>query len=241
MTALTLEQREREIRDNLEAVKTRICEAARDAGRDPASVRLVAVTKNFPVTDIMALLKAGHRIAGENRVQELNDKIATFAASGAEQPEWHLIGTLQRNKVRHVVGEVALIHSVHSVRLLREIEKRSARDDRVTDVLLQVNISGEETKHGFTETTVEQALEQADEWPHVRLRGLMTMAPHFDDPARTRPIFAEARELARKLADRYGRPDFCELSMGMTNDYREAVLEGATIVRVGSAIFGSRY
>ncbi len=243
MTALIAEEdkkREAEIQKAYKTLQEDIRQSAIRAGRPAESVRLIAVTKNFDTSDIDAILALGHKDLGENRVQEMIGKIDHYA----EQKQfynWHMIGTLQRNKVRQIVGRVAMIHSVDSLRLLKEIEKRSAQADCLTEVLLQVNISREESKHGFNTEEIAPLLQKREKFPHIRFRGLMTMAPHYDDPEQTRPIFKAARLLQEKLSSDLNLPDFDQLSMGMTNDYHQAIEEGSTMLRVGSAIFGSRY
>ena len=243
MTALIAEEdkkREAEIQKAYKTLQEYIRHSAIRAGRPAESVRLIAVTKNFDTSDIDAILALGHKDLGENRVQEMIGKIDHYA----EQKQfynWHMIGTLQRNKVRQIVGRVAMIHSVDSLRLLKEIEKRSAQADCLTEVLLQVNISREESKHGFNTEEIAPLLQKREKFPHIRFRGLMTMAPHYDDPEQTRPIFKAARLLQEKLSSDLNLPDFDQLSMGMTNDYHQAIEEGSTMLRVGSAIFGSRY
>jgi pyridoxal phosphate enzyme (YggS family) len=243
LTALIAEEdkkREAEIQKAYKTLQEDIRQSAIRAGRPAESVRLIAVTKNFDTSDIDAILALGHKDLGENRVQEMIGKIDHYA----EQKQfynWHMIGTLQRNKVRQIVGRVAMIHSVDSLRLLKEIEKRSAQADCLTEVLLQVNISREESKHGFNTEEIAPLLQKREKFPHIRFRGLMTMAPHYDDPEQTRPIFKAARLLQEKLSSDLNLPDFDQLSMGMTNDYHQAIEEGSTMLRVGSAIFGSRY
>jgi pyridoxal phosphate enzyme (YggS family) len=228
------------IEQNIERVRGRIEKAASTAGRDPATVRLVAISKNFPVTDLEIAYRCGQVSFGENRVQELQEKWKDSLHFDMEI-DWHFVGVLQRNKVRFVIGNVSLIHSVGSCRLIRTIERLAARDDIVQDVLLQVNISGEETKQGFEPDQVEDVLRHSHEFPHVRVCGLMTMAPHFEDPEKTRPVFRQLRELRDQLISLGIASDLSELSMGMTNDFEQAIEEGATIVRIGSAIFGARY
>jgi hypothetical protein len=243
LTALIPEankQREAEIQKAYETLQEDIRQSAVRAGRPADSVRLIAVTKNFGTADIDAILALGHTELGENRVQEMNSKIDYYTERN-QLYSWHMIGTLQRNKVRQIVGRVAMIHSVDSLPLLKEIEKRSAEAACVTEVLLQVNISLEESKHGFTSAEIAPLLQKRDKFPHIRFRGLMTMAPHYDDPEQTRPIFRAARLLQEKLSTDLNLPDFDQLSMGMTNDYHQAIEEGSTMLRVGSAIFGSRY
>ncbi len=243
MTSLIAEEnskRETEIQEAYKTLQEEIRQSAVRAGRPADSVKLIAVTKNFESTDIDAILALGHTDLGENRVQEMNGKIDYYTAHG-QLYNWHMIGSLQRNKVRQIVGRVTMIHSVDSLRLLKEIEKRSAQADCVTEVLLQVNISLEETKHGFTAEEIEPLLQKRGKFPHIRFRGLMTMAPHYDDPEQTRPVFKAARQLQEKLSKDLNLPDFDQLSMGMTNDYHQAIEEGSTMLRIGSAIFGSRY
>lgn len=232
--------RELAIQRSYQALQEDIRQSAIRAGRPADAVKLIAVTKNFDTVDIDAILALDHKDLGENRVQEMNAKIDHYAADN-KYYNWHMIGTLQRNKVRQIVSRVVLIHSVDSLRLLKEIEKRSAQAGCVTDVLLQMNISGEESKHGFASEEIEPILRKKDKFPHVRFRGLMTMAPHYDDPEQTRPIFRTTRLLQEELSAGLAMPEFDQLSMGMTNDYHQAIEEGSTILRIGSAIFGSRY
>jgi pyridoxal phosphate enzyme (YggS family) len=230
------------IAERLAAVRAHLDRLAVQSGRDPGDVRLVAVTKGFPVEAAFEAYHAGAKDLGENRVQELVAKADAFDAAGLS-PRWHLIGTLQRNKVRHVVGRVAMIHSVDCIDLLEEISARSAARGVVTDILLQVNQSREETKHGFEEADVPGALAVALSLPGIRPRGLMTMAQPAEDPETVRPVFAALAALHGRLLD--GLPPaaaaaFDVRSMGMSHDYPVAVSCGATHVRIGSAIFGER-
>lgn len=216
-----------------EAVRRVVADAADLSGRDPAEVTIVAVTKTVGVHEIRQAIAAGIRDFGENRVQEFLGKYGLFP-----DVRWHFIGTLQTNKVKDVVGRAHLIHSVDSVHLLAEIEKRAAAVGLVQDVLIQVNVSGEATKHGFVPREVREALIEASRLPHVHVRGLMTMAP-LARAEEVRWVFRELRELRDSLKDMpLNGVELDELSMGMSNDYRVAVEEGATIVRVGRAIFG---
>ena len=206
-----------------------------------SNTRLIAVSKTRSVEEIQALLKLGHRDLGENYPQELKAK----AAALPKDIRWHFIGHLQRSNVKHVVGIATLIHSVDSERLLDEIEKRSAALGITTDVLLQVHIAQEETKHGFSPEEVHALLAGAPafgRWPHVRIRGLMGMATNTEDMDQVRREFRSLAELHRELRAHPGlRPeDFTELSMGMSGDAAVAVEEGSTLVRVGTAIFGER-
>lgn len=206
-----------------------------------SNTRLIAVSKTRSVEEIKALLKLGHRDFGENYPQELKAK----AAALQKDIRWHFIGHLQRSNVKHVVGIASLIHSVDSERLLDEIEKRSAALGITTDVLLQVHIAQEETKHGFSPEEVRGLLAGAPalgRWPHLRILGLMGMATNTEDMDQVRREFRSLAELHRELRAHPGlRPeDFTELSMGMSGDAAVAVEEGSTLVRVGTAIFGER-
>ncbi|MFZ2947879.1 MAG: YggS family pyridoxal phosphate-dependent enzyme [Desulfuromonadaceae bacterium] len=225
------------ISDNLARINGRIRAAAEKAGRDPASVRLVAVSKTRPAADIIAAFQAGQTVFGENYIQELVPKLAEVH----EAVEWHVIGHLQSNKVKYIAGRVAMIHSVDRLSLAQEIDRQWGRLGKVCDVLIQVNISGEATKSGTTETGAIQLVQECALLPHIRVKGLMTMPPFFDDPDAARPYFAELRRLAEAVdARRIAGVVMVELSMGMSGDFEAAVQEGATLVRIGTAIFGGR-
>lgn len=213
----------------LQAVRTRIADAARRVGRPPESVRLICVTKTATLDQIREAVAAGATDLGENRVQDAQPKIEALGPG----PTWHMIGTLQRNKVKPAVGLFAWIHSVDSVALALTIERQAAAAGRVVPVLLEVNTSGEETKHGVPPEAVDPLLAVAKTLPHVQVRGLMTMAPLVKDPEQARPCF----RALRALAERFELP---ERSMGMSQDFEVAIEEGATMVRVGTAIFGVR-
>jgi pyridoxal phosphate enzyme (YggS family) len=222
---------------NIEQIKEEIEKACLKVGRNPNEVRLLAVSKTFPVEIIKEAYNAGQCLFGENRVQELCTKTPLLPAD----IEWHLIGTLQRNKVKNVLGKVALIHSVDSVSLAREIDKRAARKNLMVDVLLQVNVAGEKTKHGFIPEEVKSKVKEICKLPRIKIKGLMTMAPFTENPEEVRPIFRELRTLAESI-EKLQLPEvqMKELSMGMSNDFRVAIEEGATLVRIGSRIFGTR-
>ena len=226
----------------LSDVRTRLDEVTAACGRSPGAVTLIAVTKGFPVEDALAVFHAGARDLGENRVQELVAKADVFREAGFE-PRWHLIGSLQKNKVKYLVGRVAMIHSVDSLDLLEEISNRSKARGLVTDVLLQVNLSHEETKHGFEEGDFPRSFDIALGMKGVRVRGLMTMAQPAEDPETVRPVFSGLADLHARLLSHLP-PDaatsFDVLSMGMSHDYPVAVACGATHIRVGTAIFGGR-
>ena len=216
------------------AIRSEIAGAADASGRGAESVTVVAVTKSVGVAEIRAALYAGVREFGENRVQEFVGKRGLFPDA-----RWHFIGTLQSNKVKHVVGQAHLIHSVDSAKLLRHIERAAAERGVIQPVLLQVNVSGEEAKHGLAPTELPDVLTEAGEMDSVEVRGLMTIAP-FGRAKDVRWVFRGLRELRDSLSAVV--PDTIELehlSMGMSGDYRVAVEEGATIVRVGRALFGT--
>ena len=219
----------------LKEVLERIEAECARAGRDPRLVRLVAVTKTVPVARIRPLLDAGHRLLGENRVQEALGKMDEL-----QGVHWHLIGHLQTNKARQAVGRFELIHGVDSEKLARELDRRAEEAGLRQAVLVQVRLGGEESKFGVDETglpRLDDAIRQG--CPNLDLRGLMTIPPPVDDPEDSRRWFARLRELAEAEARRIGLP-MDELSMGMTDDFDVAVSEGATLVRVGRAIFGER-
>lgn len=227
------------IGQNLQAIRQNIDETAQAYGRDPDSIRLVAISKTFPPQDVEAALAAGQRLFGENRAQELVAKAAAIRAQGLDC-QWHMVGTLQTNKVRQLVGLVSLIHSVDSLRLVQAIQKEAEKRSIQQAILLQVNVSGEASKHGFEPADLEPLLRSKGEYPNLVFSGLMTMAPFFDDPEEAGPVFARLRDLRDSLADRLGLADFKDLSMGMTGDYRQAIREGATLIRLGGAVFGRR-
>jgi pyridoxal phosphate enzyme (YggS family) len=222
---------------NLNDVQGRISAAARSVGRTPQSVRLVAVSKTRPADDIRQAYRAGQVVFGENYVQELVEKSAELA----EPVEWHFIGHLQSNKVRQIAGLVTLIHSVDRLSLAEEISRQWGKLGLGCDILIQVNISGEASKSGTSQAEALQLVRAVAQLPHLSIRGLMTMPPFFDDPASARPFFAALRRLAQKVTAT-GIPGVSmeELSMGMSGDFEAAVQEGATLVRVGTSIFGAR-
>ena len=226
------------LEDNLREVKENIRSACERSGRNPEDVTLIAVSKTHPSSLVQEVYHTGIRDFGENKVQELTEKIPVLP----KDITWHMIGHLQRNKVRQIVGKVGLIHSVDSERLLRKIDSESQRLGIVSDVLLQVNIAEEESKYGFTVQEVMTLIDKISEFHNICVRGLMTVAPFVDDPEENRVHFANLRKLsvdiARKKVDNI---NVTMLSMGMTNDYEIAIEEGATHVRVGTGIFGKRY
>ncbi len=217
------------IAERLAAVRARIDAACRRAGRSPSDVTLVGVTKSFPAEAVAEAVAAGLEDCGENRVQEAAAKIATLAALGI-RPRWHLIGHLQTNKVQTALGLFAILHSVDSLRLARELSSRATHP---VPILLEVNVSQEASKFGFSVGDLPDAVSAISALPHLDVRGLMTVAPLSHDPEAARPFFRQLRELRDAVGLR-------ELSMGMTDDFEVAIEEGATMVRVGRAIFGER-
>ncbi len=216
------------IADNLERVNEQIASACLRAGRDPTGVSLIAVSKTFPAEAIAEASAAGHRQFGENRVQEGLAKLEQLQQLRVEV-DLHLIGHLQRNKARHA-GSFASVQSVDSVRLAEAISRRL---ERTLPIMLEVNVGQEETKDGFTVDELPAACEQIRNLPNLSVTGLMTVAPEVADAETVRPIFQQLRDLAERL-------QLPELSMGMSNDYAVAIEEGATMVRIGRAIFGQR-
>lgn len=226
------------IGENLRLVFERIRHATQQSGRLDGSVRLVAATKSVGLDQIREGITAGLTILGENRLQEALPKIEVFRQ---EPIQWHFIGRVQRRKVRSIVGVFDLIHSVDSVELASEIDRRAQDADLTQAVLLQVNLEGEATKAGFLPDDLDGAMPKLGALPHVAVRGLMAIPPPTSDPEQARLYFRRLRELALRLSCQpIGTVSLRELSMGMSNDYHIAVEEGATMVRVGTAIFGAR-
>ncbi|WP_342039446.1 YggS family pyridoxal phosphate-dependent enzyme [Desulfatibacillum alkenivorans] len=226
------------IRKNLREIQDSIQKAAEKCGRDPQSIRLVAVSKTKPAEMLRQAADAGATIFGENYIQEAREKIAELDSL---EVEWHFIGHLQSNKAKYAVPLFSLIHSVDSFKLAREIDKQAAKAEKIQDILVQVNISGEETKSGAGENEAINLVKEISALENVRVKGLMTMPPFFDDPDRARPFFRRLRELAQAIQSKgFENVSMEELSMGMTGDFEAAIEEGATLVRVGTAIFGAR-
>jgi len=240
---------------NLEQVRERIAAAAERVGRSADEITLVAVSKTHPAELVVATWELGIRHFGENRVEEANPKIEEVrrllssrgeaAASGDSGPQpgpiWHMVGHVQSRKARDVIeGGYALVHSVDRVKLARRLSRFALEAGRVQEILLEVNVSGEATKFGFEPEALIPAVEEIATLSGVRVRGLMTMAPIVPDPEEARPVFAALRELRDRMADRFPELDWYHLSMGMTDDFEVAIEEGATIVRIGRAIFGPR-
>lgn len=215
-------------------VKDHILSLAVQEGRDPNTITLIAVSKNQSLSDVMAVYNEGCHVFGENRIQEALEKIP----SAPKDIQWHFIGTLQSNKVKKAVTNFSLIHSVDTLELAERIAQESATQDCVTDILLQVNTSGELTKHGLSEEQWYRCMERLLQLPEIRLRGLMTMAPLAADENTVRSCFSSLRKFRDKLNHEYREYLALEhLSMGMSNDYPWAIAEGATLLRLGKVIF----
>ena len=231
---LPLEQ----IASNVVRVRQAVIDAALRAGRDPASVQLLAATKCNDAAHVRAAIAAGIRLCGENRVQEMTEKLAQEAYTGAEL---HFIGHLQRNKAKFVVGRAALIHSVDSAALARQLDQLAAARGLTQDVLLEVNIGGEASKSGLEPAAAANLAAAWGEFPHLRLRGLMAIPPVVESDGSNRRFFAKMYALSVDIsAKKYDNVSMDCLSMGMSGDFADAIAEGATLVRVGSAIFGPR-
>lgn len=232
--------------DNLSSINQRIADAAARSHRTPDSIRLVAVTKGRSVPEIQKILATGIRDIGENRAQEAQQKytvVNTFVSTATPGPthktcQWHLIGHLQRNKVKTALSMFSLIHSVDSLRLLAEIARRSEERTQQTDVLIQINTTGEASKYGLEADDLLGFMEEAQAYPTVHIAGLMTMGQLSPSPEANRPAFALLRLLAEKIeAQKFPGVTMRYLSMGMTNDFEVAIEEGANLVRIGRAIF----
>ena len=225
------------IRENLEEVRGKIKAACQRAGREEGAVTLIAVSKTKPLEDLREAYEAGARDFGENKVQELTEKIPEMP----KDVRWHMIGHLQRNKVKYIVGKVYMIHGVDSFRLAEEISKEAVKQGVSVRILMEVNVAQEETKFGISVAEAPLLAEQIAKLPGISLQGLMTIAPYVDDPEENREIFAKLRQLAVDIS-RKNIDNICMnvLSMGMTGDCEVAIEEGATYVRVGTGIFGER-
>ncbi len=223
------------MRERIEEVKKRIEEAAKRAGRNPEDITLVAVSKNFPAEAVRQAYELGLRSFGENRAQELREKYEKLKDLDIT---WHFIGRIQTNKIKYFVPIVDYVHSVWREKELLEIEKRASNIDKVIKVFIEVNVSGEETKAGVRPEHIRDLLMLAKDLKHIKVIGLMTMAPYVEDPESVRWIFFKLREIEEDLREDF--PELTELSMGMSNDFEVAIEEGATFVRIGTAIFGKR-
>lgn len=225
------------VTENLRIVEEKIQNACKRSGRKREDVTLIAVSKTKPAAMIQEAYDAGIRVFGENKVQELTEKYDELPSD----IQWHMIGHLQRNKVKYIVDKAALIHSVDSLRLLENIDREAAKKQVTAKVLLEVNMAKEDTKFGLMPEEVMEFIDKVPEFKNVSVEGLMTIAPNTDDPEKNRQFFSALRKLSVDIADKnIDNIHMGVLSMGMTNDYEVAIEEGATMVRVGTGIFGKR-
>ncbi|NLY43966.1 MAG: YggS family pyridoxal phosphate-dependent enzyme [Clostridiaceae bacterium] len=227
------------LKENIINIKNRIARAAQKAGRSADEITLVAVTKTVAPDIINQAIELGIRNIGENKVQELLSKYDVIERKG--DVHWHLIGHLQTNKVKYIVDKVDLIHSVDSIRLAEEINKRAQKINRVVDILIQVNVSQESSKFGIEVSQCDEIIRHISALPYIRIKGLMTIAPFTQDPEEVRPYFRMLRNLSIDIKQKkYDNVSMEYLSMGMTGDFEVAIEEGANLVRIGTAIFGER-
>ncbi len=226
-----------DIAANIAQIRQQIASACANGGRTPEDIRLVAVSKKKPAADIEAAIAAGQKLFGESYVQECVAKIDDVEPAA----EWHFIGGLQSNKVKYLAGKVAMIHSVDRLSLAEEIDRQWGKLNSAVDILIQVNLGEEETKSGTTADELLKLVSQVAQLKHLRIRGLMALPPWEEDPEAARPYFRQLRDLAEQV-EALGLPNvkMQELSMGMSHDFQAAVEEGATLVRIGTAIFGAR-
>ncbi len=226
------------LKENYEEVRRKIDEACKRTGRNPADVTLIAVSKTKPLSDIEEIIRDTSAIDfGENKVQELVEKYENVS----KPVNWHMIGHLQTNKVKYIVDKVCMIHSVDSLNLAKTIEKEASKRNVTVNVLIEVNVAQEESKFGVSVDEVLPLINEIKDLQHIRVKGLMTIAPFVDDPEDNRVYFRKLRDLSLDIQSKsIDNIDMSVLSMGMTNDYEVAVEEGATLVRVGTGIFGAR-
>lgn len=225
------------IAENIAQVQKNIEEACKAVNRDPSEVTLISVSKTKPVSMLQEAYDAGSRDFGENKVQEIMDKYPQLPSD----IKWHMIGHLQRNKVKYIVDKVELIHSVDSLRLAETIEQEAAKHQVIVPILIEVNVAEEESKFGLKTEEVISLVESVAAFPHIHIKGLMTIAPYVENPEDNREIFRQLKKLSVDIAAKnINNVNMSVLSMGMTGDYQVAVQEGATMVRVGTGIFGER-
>lgn len=223
--------------NNYKHIQEKVNEAVMMSADPQKKVEIIAVTKTIPVNRMIEALEAGLYQFGENKVQDMTEKMSVMN----EIVKWHMIGHLQRNKVKYIVDKVALIHSVDSISLFSEINRRGEKISKSIDCLLQVNVTGEISKFGISPQEMDDMVMGVEDMKWVNIKGLMTMAPHYDDPERTRDCFKKLNDLFHKYKEKkYPWTNFQYLSMGMSNDYHIAVQEGSNMIRIGSALFGER-
>ena len=225
------------IKENIEVIKKEIETIYLERNREPKDVTLIAVTKTVDIERIKEAIDAGITNIGENRVQEIMDKYEDLK----NYANFHLIGHLQSNKVKYIIDKVKLIHSVDSMKLIDEIKKRAEKSNTIVNMLIQVNVAREDTKFGIDINEVDDYIEYASKFDNIKVQGLMTIAPYFEDAEKTRPIFRTLKEKFDELSNnKYNNVEMKYLSMGMTNDYKIAIEEGSNMVRIGTKIIGKR-
>lgn len=222
-----------DIRKNIEEIK----EDIKKHSSDPERAKFIAVTKYVGIDEMLKITECGVKVFGENKAQVIKDKQEKFQEMGMNDIEWHFIGNLQKNKVKYIAPYVKLIHSVNKLSLAQEIDRRAEQNNRIIDVLLEINIAGEESKEGYELEELYKELPQLMELKNIKIKGLMTMAPFTDDEVLVRGVFRRLREIKDELNEKQFKGQLTELSMGMTNDYKIALEEGATLIRVGRKIF----
>ena len=225
------------IKENLDDIKARIKKAAEVSGRTEDDILLLGVTKTVDVERIQNLMDCGVKTLGENRVQELLSKYDIIGADA----EWHLIGSLQTNKVKYIIDKVKLIHSVESIKLAEEIDRQAKKHNKIMEILIEINIANEESKHGIAPEKVDEFICEISKFDNIVIKGFMTVAPFVENPQDNRKYFAQMRKIfIDNKAKNVDNINIEFLSMGMTNDYEVAIEEGANIVRIGTGIFGKR-
>lgn len=225
------------IQEQLQCVEEKICRACDRSGRSREEVTLIAVSKTKPIEDLKEAYAHGARCFGENKVQEITEKYPQMP----EDVKWHMIGHLQRNKIKYIIDKVSLIHSVDSLRLAEAIQAEAAKHQVIMPILIEVNVAEEESKFGLSVEETLPLIEQVSTMENLRVQGLMTIAPYVDDPEENRWVFQRLRKLSVDISRKnINNVNMCVLSMGMTGDYEVAIEEGATMVRVGTGIFGER-
>lgn len=225
------------VQEQLKEVREKVIQACERVGRDPSAVKLIAVSKTKPVSMIEEAITCGQKVFGENKVQELCDKIPQLP----DDLEWHMIGHLQRNKVKYIIDKAAYIHSVDSIRLAKQISDEAKKAGVTAKILLEVNVAKEDSKFGFMEEELESAAKEIAGFSNLFIVGLMTIAPFVENPEENRIYFKKLRQLSVDIEEKnIDNIRMSELSMGMTGDYEVAIEEGATMVRVGTGIFGTR-
>ncbi|MBR1599051.1 MAG: YggS family pyridoxal phosphate-dependent enzyme [Lachnospiraceae bacterium] len=225
------------VKDNYKLIYQEVIDTARKCGRNPEDVTLIAVSKTKPLSDIEELIQIGVEDFGENKVQELTDKYEHVS----KPVRFHLIGHLQTNKVKYVVDKACLIHSVDSIKLAKEIQKEAVKKNVIAEILIEVNVAKEDSKFGLSVDEVIPLVEEIAQYPNIHINGLMTIAPFVENPEENRKYFRTLKQLSLDIKSKnIDNVNMNVLSMGMTNDYKVAIEEGATMVRVGTAIFGAR-